>query len=288
MFWHYFFLAVSVAANVAGGSVNNRFSKDEGITAADKYRFNIASSAAALLIAAIFAKSWSISPYTLVMGILFGILNGGSFFARTFALSEGSLALTTLIGSCGMLIPTAAGVLFWGEGIGLLQIVGIVVMIGALALVVGVKLDGKLSVKWLIYNAVQFLCVGFISILQKLQQGSDYAHESGGFLMIAFIVSALINGVMLAVECRKSEKKPPHLRKCAWGFLTGCGCGINHVFNLALAGMLPAVIFFPIANGGGILLSGLAGWLLFGEKCTGRQWLGFLLGTASILMIGLG
>lgn len=288
MILHYVSLAASVAANVTGGSINNHFSKGKATTAADKYAFNIASSAAAFLVAFIFASTRQISLYTLSLGILFGILNGGSVFSRTFALAEGPLALTTLIGSCGMLIPSAAGVLFWGEDISPLQIIGIALMICALALVVGVKTEGKVSVKWVLYSFTLFLCIGFTSIMQKIQQGSAYAHESGGFLMTAFTVSAIINSVMLAVTVKKCGKQPERNPRRALGFLTGCCNGINNVFNLALAGMLPAVIFFPLANGGVILLVGLTGWILFGEKCTGRQWLGFLLGTVSILMIGLG
>ncbi|MBO5273712.1 MAG: hypothetical protein J6I45_03765 [Clostridia bacterium] len=288
MILHYLFLAVSVAVNVTGGSINNHFSKEKTISAADKYTFNIASSVASFLIAFIFASTRYISLYTLVMGILFGILNGGSVLARTFALSEGPLSLTTLIGCCGMLIPTVAGMLFWKEEISLLQIIGIVLMIVALSLVVGVKKDKKFSVKWVIYSFTQFLCIGCISIMQKLQQGSAYAQESGGFLMTAFVVSALINVLMLTVTLKKSDAKTSRNPRWAFGFLTG-GCnGINNVFNLALAGMLPAVVFFPMVNGGGILLMGLSGCLLFREKCTCRQWIGFLLGTASILMIGLG
>ena len=63
---------------------------------------------------------------------------------------------------------------------------------------------------------------------------------------------------------------------------------VIHGDTCYLSGVIPAVIFFPLVNGGSILLSALVGRLLFGEVCSKRQYLGFALGLAAILCIGLG
>ena len=46
------------------------------------------------------------------------------------------------------------------------------------------------------------------------------------------------------------------------------------------------VIFFPIVNGGGILLSGIAAIAVFREKLSAKQWIGLATGFVSIMCLG--
>jgi drug/metabolite transporter (DMT)-like permease len=289
MIFDYLLLTASVAVNVTGNSINNRFAKRDGETTADKFAYNLLASAAALAVVAIFGGSLRLSLTTFLLGMLFGVCNGCSFICRTFALAEGPMSLTLLIGSCGMLIPTVAGTIFWQEPISPLQIFGIALMLYALSLIMNVGTkprEGRLSFRWILFSAGSFLCTGFISVMQKVQQSSAYPDERGGFLLTSFAVALAINGLMLLASGRKATKRPS--RQSAGGLLTGCCTGANHILNLYLSGVIPAVIFFPLVNGGGILLSALVGRLLFGEICSKRQYLGFVLGLAAILCISLG
>ena len=290
MIFDYLLLTASVAVNVTGSSINNRFSKHKGeTTTADKFAYNLLASAAALLVVALFGGSLRLSLTTFLLGILFGVCNGCSFICRTFALAEGPMSLTLLIGSCGMLIPTIAGTIFWHEPISLVQAGGIALMLFALSLIMGVGAkprEGRLSLRWILFSIGSFLCTGFISVMQKVQQSSAYPDERGGFLLTSFIIALVINGLMLLISGRKALHKPG--RESAGGLLTGCCTGANHMLNLYLSGVIPAVIFFPLVNGGGILLSAIVGRLLFGETCSKRQYLGFALGLSAILCIGLG
>ena len=67
----------------------------------------------------------------------------------------------------------------------------------------------------------------------------------------------------------------------------GLCVGFLNILNLTLAGKLPAVIQFPIYNIGGMILTGVLGAILFGEKNTKKQLIGFGIGCVSILIIGL-
>lgn len=58
--------------------------------------------------------------------------------------------------------------------------------------------------------------------------------------------------------------------------------------NLYLSGALPSILFFPIMNGGLILLSSLAGWIVFREKLTRSQIFSLLLGVVAVCLIGNG
>ena len=47
------------------------------------------------------------------------------------------------------------------------------------------------------------------------------------------------------------------------------------------------VVFFPVVNGGLIFVTLLSGMLFFKEKLGAKQWLGILLGTVALCLIGL-
>ena len=65
----------------------------------------------------------------------------------------------------------------------------------------------------------------------------------------------------------------------------GVTAALNNQFNLYLSGVMPSAVFFPIVNGGGLVLSTAASVLLFREKLSVRQWIGLAMGTVSVLML---
>ena len=72
-------------------------------------------------------------------------------------------------------------------------------------------------------------------------------------------------------------------------FLFGCGfcVGLQNLLSFMLAGRLPAVIHFPIYNIGSIVLVGFGGRLFYGERLSRMQLIGFAIGCAAIVCIGL-
>ena len=72
----------------------------------------------------------------------------------------------------------------------------------------------------------------------------------------------------------------------ALGYVVACGavgCIYNRL-NITLTGTLPSVVFFPLFNGSVIVLSTLAGVILFGERLNRKQIYGILLGTAALML----
>ena len=283
----YLLLLLSICVNVTGSSINNRFAKqkctDPVVTAA----YNLLVPCAGLGMILFLGGRGSCSPVTVGMGLLFGLLNSGSIVARTAALSCGPMALTLLIGSCGMLIPTFSGVLFWNEEMGIVKLTGVLIMILALFCILGKQENCAGGWKWAGLCAVSFLCTGGISVMQKIHQNSAYTEERTAFLATAFLVSICLNGTMFLISKRKHQEIRVllELSLVGSGILTGACTGTIHILNLYLSGVIPAVIFFPLVNGGAILLSGLVGMLFFREKCTGQQITGFCMGLAAILCI---
>ena len=57
---------------------------------------------------------------------------------------------------------------------------------------------------------------------------------------------------------------------------------------MSLSGLIPSAIFFPVANGGIVMITTVAGTLLFGEMLSKVQLLGVLVGLVAIVVTGCG
>ena len=66
---------------------------------------------------------------------------------------------------------------------------------------------------------------------------------------------------------------------------SGACVAVNNKFNLYLSGVMDSAVFFHIVNGGGLVLTTLAAVLLFKEKLSTKQWIGVVLGIASVVFL---
>jgi multidrug transporter EmrE-like cation transporter len=67
--------------------------------------------------------------------------------------------------------------------------------------------------------------------------------------------------------------------------LMGIAAAINNKLNLDLSGRLPSAVFFPVVNGGALVLSSLAAVLIFREKLSVKRWIGVAIGTVSVILL---
>ena len=288
-------LTVSLVAAL-GGSIfkklyTNRDSRLSG---------SFAYTAVGCLVAAAVLFAWGgfgkASLFTVLLGVLFGAVTALQGVTNMAALQVGPLSYTTVIISFSTLISALSGVLFFKESIGLWQIIGMALMLASFALANGGENGGKrANLRWLLLCVVAFLATGAIGVMQKVHQSSAFKEELNAFLVIAFAVSALFSGVV-ALLLRKKEIVTEGKRNDRGGMMlliflmlvSGVCVAVNNKLNLYLSGVIDSVIFFPVVNGGGLVLTTLASLLIFKERLRGKQWIGILLGIASVLCLCVG
>ena len=56
-------------------------------------------------------------------------------------------------------------------------------------------------------------------------------------------------------------------------------------WNLYLSGVMDSAVFFPVVNGGGLILTTLSAVVLFRERLRVKQWVGMLIGTAAVICL---
>lgn len=225
----------------------------------------------------------TISLYTVLLGLIFGIANFLSVHYKFLALNIGPMHLTLLFTTSSMIIPTISGV-FFGEKFSLLKLLTVFILIVFLYLSFEKGNSTKANGKWFIYSFLSFVFSGAIGILQKIHQASAHKEESAGFLFITFVCSLVICLIRSRGHFDSSVLNGKILFFC---FVCGVCTFAMHFINLKLSGILPSQLFFPLINGSCIVLSSLISVLLFKEKLSKRQAIGLVGGIISLIAICL-
>lgn len=287
-------LCISMAAALFG-SVMGKYYTSQTKGSFPVFLYSATTAFVAAFVFLLWGGIGEISNYTVWMGIAFGIITALQGVASMWALRIGPMSYTNVLLSFSTLITALSGTLFFGETIGVLQIVGLVLMIGSFVCSVEKKENEKeASWRWLLLCLIALCAGGGIGLMQKSHQASVYKGELNAFLIVAFNCSCLIS-LVLALWMKGKEQGDLFPKKTEKGKKTWilgavmviagvCGAA-NNKWNLYLSGVMPSAVFFPIVNGGGLVLSVLAAVVIFREKLTKKQWLGIVLGILSVLSL---
>ncbi len=223
-----------------------------------------------------------VSFYSVMLGLLFGILTMFSNFCKLTALSKGPMHITVLLTTSSMIIPAMSGVVLFDEKFSILKAFAILVLIFFIYISFQKEEGTELRKGWIIYSALAFIFQGMIGVVQKIHQSSAYKNELFVFLATSFLFSFIFSGILA-----KREKSSLKMGKKQYAFAIICGiCTfIMNFLNLKLSGIMPGQIFFPLVNGGSIILTSMVSIAVFKEKITKRQALGIAGGLISLLLI---
>lgn len=259
---------------------------------------NILTSLLAVLVFAVSGAHLSAAdPLFLVLALLYGALTLGSQSFYITAVKGGSVAICSLIYAASFILPTVYSVIRTHESVPLTKAGGILLMMLAVVLVSlkqksGADIAAKKSSSriWLAFLAM--LCAGSVGIIQKVFGGRYPSEMLNTFLLMAFLsmlVFSLLGKLAAALCARKTDA--PRLRYDRHFLLPAILLALCVVFanrlNLLLVAALPGIVFFPLINGGTIMLSAVGSGVFFHEKIIRRTWIGILIGLVAIVLIAL-
>ena len=238
-------------------------------------------------------RSHAVSAFTLSLGVLFGAVTAVQQVTNAAALAVGPWSYTSVLISLSTVIPALSGAIFWHEKLTPAGIAGIALLAVCILLSVNKKKDGKsASPKWFALSMSAALCTGIIGVLQKVHGSSSHSGELYDFLITAFVFSAVFSFILFA-RCAKKDRKSgartipdrPLPLLAAMFAAAGIAAALNNAINLRLAGTMNSAVFFPVVNGGGLVLTTAASVIFFHEKLTARQYVGLAAGIAAVLLI---
>ena len=297
----YGLLLFSMLAEAAQQVMMDKFGEKYLVTKTDNFIFQLISGVGCFVVMLVCGgKFTTASPFMLILALALAIVAATSCFTRLYCYSIGPMSYSVLI-ICigGMIISTVYGtvskLLLTGEfNISVFQIIGFLAIIASITLGVNLQKGSGMTPKWLIITVVASIFNGSYGICQTIQQESDFKEDFVSFLLWTFLFETVIFVILTAfsaITSKGDEKKiyfnPLKTKFTFLVFLTGLIYGIINVLNIYLIGILPAIIFFPIQNGGVLFFAAIAAVVICKEKMTKKQVIGLIIGIAAVVLLNL-
>lgn len=234
---------------------------------------------------------------TLLFGILFGLLFALTILFYNLAINSGPLSYTTFYFSASMLIPSAAGIVFFHEPLTPAAVGGAALFLAAFYLL-NVPSSEPIAPspsaskkKWLLYCGLTFLFNGSLSVIQKSHQTVTGGTQASGLMLVGFLSAAAfyLIGYFCMNGTRQTQDSTAGLLRAnlipalalAFGSLGG------NLLLTYLAGSMSGSYLFPVVQGSIILGVTLVSVFFFRERLSVSGKLGILTGIAAIVVINL-
>ena len=226
---------------------------------------------------------------TVVLSVFYGIFTFLSQWMYTIALAEASVSVCAMVYSFGFIIPTVFGTIVWREPINAFRIISILLCVFTIILASHHKEETTKDMHGLPTALfIAMISSGGLGVVQKIQQKTSAADETGMFLFGAFILAALLSAIIPGI------RKDRNLQGTGEGFkivfhiiIVGTAMAAANIANTLLSGRLPSAVVFPIVNVGVILASFLVSVLILREKMAKTQLAAFALGIVAILLFSI-
>ena len=235
----------------------------------------------------------AVLPYSIAFATVYSL----SLLTGFLAIKYGPLSITMLVIAYSLIIPTFYGMIFLNEKIGALAYVGIAMIMISLLLVNFLKKskagerDGDkpqgVSLKWILILVCAFFVNGLNSVVQKEQQMRFDGAYKNEFMIVGLLLSSVVLFTCAFIGDGRKEFLPKLKESVPYGFMGGIANGVMNLGVLVLTGAIPNAILFPSISGGGVVLGFLVSVFIYKEKLSPVQVVGFVIGTASVIILNL-
>lgn len=236
--------------------------------------------------------SLEITSFSLLMAALLILFCGAYALIGFKIISIGSMAVYTMFLMLGgMMLPYFFGLIYLNEEFSYLRLVGLALMVVAIALSGG---DGgneqkkKHSLVFFSLCLIVFCLNGGGSIVSKihqLPQNEALTIAPTAFVMLAGIIRFLSFSLLYLGLWLRDRRKPredvapiqmsPKIVGIMFAF--SAVDGLSYLLQLIGAAHLPASVLYPMITGGSVVLTAIAGLLFFKQKLSARAIVGIAL-----------
>lgn len=286
----YLLLLLSILLTVSKSAIYNLFAKRSAPSLSVTFLFNTVaygSAAAIAVLAVILGGKASLSLSTALCALLYAVIVLSLQTVSIAAMRVGAMATTSICVMYGMIIPSLAGPIFWREPFGILQGAGILLMVISLWLLTDRSSGGSATKKWWLLAVPAFLLSGMAGLAEKIHQSTNGREEKPVFVLVACLLMALISAVAATVTGKREHTKSPLRAVLSTASPAGIVIGVYSIVNLTLAGTLNSMIYYPVANGGAMILTVIVSMVCFKEATDRRKLTGIALGLVGILCLSL-
>ena len=124
-------------------------------------------------------------------------------------------------------------------------------------------------------------------LIEKIHQSTEGREEKSSFVFLACLMMFAISFISFFFTRRKPTDAVSTRTILSIAIPTGIVIGFHSTTNLTLAGALDSMIYYPVANGGAMLLTVLVSRVIFKELFTPAKLIGVAIGLAGIICLSL-
>ena len=224
-----------------------------------------------------------------IESLLFGAGLGSIFVFAFFAFSESvgkaGTALSTVSSRLSVFIPILLSIIFFNEEPGLIQLTGFVfTFITIILFYLSLRRDKTKNIKPADYFFLFALLIGIgiadfsLKIFQSLRPPSDKQFFIFSIFFFAFIYTASL----VFIKSISFNKKT-----FSSGIILGVPNVFSSIFLLAALENMKAIVIYPTANIGIILLTAISAFLIWKEKLNRLAKFSLFTGIISIILLNL-
>jgi len=239
---------------------------------------------AALLVTGRFSPS----PVTLTAGMIGGLCFASAGIMAIYIMATGPFIWSVLIMNLSNFLPVLFALIFLGESVSIIQIVGILMILSILAVMnIGIKDESKPFTKqWMILAAILMIINGAILCAQKAQSTFLHGEEALEMLSVMFMSASVCAGIY-SIFALKGKEKPKYKTFLPPAFGLIISLGIGNLLAITLMNRVSAAIQFPVTVGCGIIISSIISIVLYKEKPTRRLYVSVVLLICGIILLGM-
>lgn len=228
---------------------------------------------------------------TVVIATASGVSLFFSTFFSIYAMKSGTVSLSSMFGTAGMIIPILAGVFLFGKPVSLMQYLGVVLFFVSAYLLVGSSKNiyknfsfktVLLLIGTLVANGSTMLCQQLFTQYVPDGDVSVFSFLSFGIIAVLSAIFYRTSAVSLKVE-KQDRKMSKMLLVCGMALAVSVFV-INQLATISTA-LISPVILFTFINGGGTIISTVVAAIMYKEKIDLRTVLGISIGVASLIII---
>ena len=209
-----------------------------------------------------------------------------TYLLMTVSTQSSGVTITSLSSKLSVVLPTLAGVLLFQEKLGLQVTIGIILALVALVLVVGGGGDFSSNSKrtsWLLPVLI-FFGTGTGDILMKLNEQRNTADDMSSMIAFIYLIAMLFGVILVSYDLIRGKSKWQN-KSIVGGVALGVINFFSTYFIFHAMRCFDNVVLFPVYNIGVVCLTALAGWLLFKEKLTWKNYLGLAVAIIAVVLI---
>lgn len=247
------------------------------------------SAAIGLFVIIAAGKGFRFNMITVITATVSGLALFGNLVCSQTVLKSGTMALNSLFGTAGMLIPCIAGVILFNEPMSVGQLMGVALLIVSAYFLISSsnKIHTKFTLRTFLLLIGTLLTNGTTMLMQQM-----FAHyvpngDVSVFSLLSFGIVGISLLLLTIVMNKKNteESKPLSKGLLIYGAILSAAVFIINQLATISTVLVPPTVLFAFINGGSTIIAAVVAAVCFKERLTIRSVCGVLLGVAALVIV---